>query len=222
MLGALDKLHSLEPKMLHGNLTVDAVQVSQDKPNHHSVDFKMKDLSKCHPVSQPQKSYCRFAAPEVTREEKSVTTAADIWSLGILVYYLIGDGKFPYQDWTEFTSSVKLSEQLSDIGTILTEGPQANFFGSEARDFLEKCLCAKPSDRWSAKELVGHPWIDNQINKRAKHLADLQHVRVSFVKRACQNYKSIKHATKYEMALYRALVAYECLDEDIPAYDDMF
>ena len=45
---------------------------------------------------------------------------------------------------------------------------------------------------------------------------------LSFTRNACQNYRYLKHATKYELALFRILVGHEILDEQVEQYDKMF
>ncbi|KAI4355878.1 hypothetical protein L6164_004607 [Bauhinia variegata] len=79
--------------------------------------------------------------------------AGDIWSLGvsILEFYM---GRFPFAvgrqgDWASLMCAICMSQP-----------PEAPATASrEFRDFISRCLQRDPSRRWTALQLLGHPFV---------------------------------------------------------------
>lgn len=92
-----------------------------------------------------------FMAPEVARGEQQ-GFEADIWAFGCLVIEMV-TGADP---WTGSTDPVSLlyqigfSEDVPEIPALLSE---------DARDFLGKCLARDPRQRWTAEQLLRHPFL---------------------------------------------------------------
>ncbi|XP_056176881.1 mitogen-activated protein kinase kinase 2 isoform X3 [Syzygium oleosum] len=83
---------------------------------------------------------------------------SDIWSLG-LVLLECATGKFPYtppdqqEGWTNF---YELMEAIVDHPPPSASSDQ---FSSEFCSFISACVQQDPKNRWSASELMGHPFI---------------------------------------------------------------
>ncbi|XP_039166079.1 mitogen-activated protein kinase kinase 2-like [Eucalyptus grandis] len=83
---------------------------------------------------------------------------SDIWSLG-LVLLECATGKFPYtppdqqEGWTNF---YELMEAIVDHPPPSAASDQ---FSSEFCSFISACVQQDPKKRWSANELMGHPFI---------------------------------------------------------------
>ncbi|KAL2328371.1 hypothetical protein Fmac_021798 [Flemingia macrophylla] len=92
-----------------------------------------------------------FMAPEVVRGEDQ-GCASDIWSLGCtLIEMATGDAPWP-----------NVADPFSVLYYIAysSEVPQIpRFLSQEARDFLGKCLRRNPQERWTASELLKHPFV---------------------------------------------------------------
>ncbi|GAB4859443.1 hypothetical protein Ancab_010909 [Ancistrocladus abbreviatus] len=95
-----------------------------------------------------------FMAPEVARGEEQ-GYPSDIWSLGCTVIEMT-TGKSP---WGSNNADNPVSviyrigysgESVPEIGGVLSE---------EAKDFLSKCLRRDPKERWTASQLLQHPFI---------------------------------------------------------------
>ncbi|XP_071800919.1 mitogen-activated protein kinase kinase kinase 4-like [Asterias amurensis] len=96
-----------------------------------------------------------YMAPEVITQtgkgKKGYGRAADIWSLGCVVVEM-ATGKRP---WHEFDHDFPIIFKVGD-GAIpyITDNISA-----ECRDFLSKCLVHQPMERWSANQLLDHPFL---------------------------------------------------------------
>ena len=88
--------------------------------------------------------------------------AGDIWSLGvsILEFYV---GRFPFAvgrqgDWASLMCAICMSQP-----------PEAPATASmEFRDFISRCLQREPSQRWSATQLLSHPFIAQDAGHQNK------------------------------------------------------
>ncbi|OAY82410.1 Mitogen-activated protein kinase kinase kinase A [Ananas comosus] len=93
-----------------------------------------------------------FMAPEVARGEEQ-GTPADIWALGCTVLEMAA-GRAP---WPEFSDPVAalhhigFSAQVPEIPLWLPE---------EGEDFVRKCLRRDPGERWTAEQLLRHPFLE--------------------------------------------------------------
>ncbi|CAL1354175.1 unnamed protein product [Linum trigynum] len=93
-----------------------------------------------------------FMAPEVARGEEQ-GFAADVWAVGCTVIEM-ATGRNP---WAEFGDDPVSA--LYRIG-FSNEAPEVpSWLSEEAADFVAKCLMKNPRERWSAKELLDHPFL---------------------------------------------------------------
>ncbi|CAI5980077.1 unnamed protein product [Closterium sp. NIES-64] len=93
-----------------------------------------------------------WMAPEVGRGEQQ-TPAVDIWSLGCTVLEM-ATGRPAWSDVTGGMFSVLYAVSCTDaMPRIAAEVPAA------VRGFIECCLRRNPSERWTAAELLAHPFL---------------------------------------------------------------
>ncbi|KAH0744802.1 hypothetical protein KY290_032795 [Solanum tuberosum] len=93
-----------------------------------------------------------FMAPEVARGEEQ-GCPADIWGLGCTIIEIATGGS----PWTNVTNSASLLYKIAFSG----QSPEIpKFLSLQARDFLSKCLIRDPRERWTAKELLKHPFLE--------------------------------------------------------------
>ncbi|KAL9847387.1 serine/threonine-protein kinase PAK 1-like [Geothlypis trichas] len=90
----------------------------------------------------------------------------DIWSLGIVGIEMI-EQEPPY--WSE--SSDTAQRLIATVGTPKLRQPK--LLSALLRDFLSCCLQTDEEQRWSAKELLQHPFVTSA--KPASILAPLIH-----------------------------------------------
>ncbi|KAK3040450.1 hypothetical protein RJ639_028699 [Escallonia herrerae] len=97
-----------------------------------------------------------FMAPEVARGEDQ-GFPADTWALGCTVIEM-ATGRPP---WPIVNDPMSVLYRIAFSGE-LPEFP--DFLSSQARDFLSKCLRRDPKERWTAKQLLKHPFLEEFIS----------------------------------------------------------
>ncbi|XP_043693150.1 mitogen-activated protein kinase kinase kinase 18-like [Telopea speciosissima] len=93
-----------------------------------------------------------FMAPEVARGDEQ-SFPADVWALGCTVIEM-ATGRPPWPDVSDPVSAlhrIAFSSDMPDFPSLLSE---------EAKDFLSKCLKRNPKERWTADQLLKHPFLD--------------------------------------------------------------
>ncbi|KAJ7948140.1 putative Mitogen-activated protein kinase kinase kinase [Quillaja saponaria] len=93
-----------------------------------------------------------FMAPEVARgEEQGYPT--DIWALGCTIIEM-ATGVAPWPNVADPVSvlyRIAYSRELPEIPSILSD---------QAKDFLRNCLRRNPKERWTASQLLKHPFLE--------------------------------------------------------------
>ncbi|KAF5946830.1 hypothetical protein HYC85_017058 [Camellia sinensis] len=94
-----------------------------------------------------------FMAPEVVRGEKQMLLA-DVWALGCTIIEMA----------TGFHPWPKVNDPVLTLYTIgfSEEVPKfPTWFSEKAKDFPKKCLGRDSKERWTGKELLRHPFLDD-------------------------------------------------------------
>ena len=100
-----------------------------------------------------------FMSPEACRGE-TVSSASDIWSLGVTAHKLL-TGEFPYaSNVTAYFLISRLRTGEGGFGPVCLEREGSAIHGdSLAVSFLAACWAREGSDRWTAEELLAHPYL---------------------------------------------------------------
>lgn len=156
VLSGLEYLHS--HKIIHRDLKPSNILVNQE------MEIKISDFGVSKVMQRtldPCNSYvgtCAYMSPERFDPDSHGSNyngyAGDIWSLGLTLLELYV-GHFPYlapgqrPDWATLMCAICFGEPPS-----LPEGTSENF-----RNFVECCLQKDSSKRWSATQLLAHPFL---------------------------------------------------------------
>ncbi|XP_065859967.1 mitogen-activated protein kinase kinase kinase 18-like [Euphorbia lathyris] len=96
-----------------------------------------------------------FVSPEVARGEEQ-GSPADVWALGCTIIEM-ATGKIPWSEYTDDPISalykIGFSQEMPEFPMWLSE---------KGTDFLSKCLTRDPRERWTTKELLDHPFLDEK------------------------------------------------------------
>ncbi|KAE8633345.1 hypothetical protein XENTR_v10001853 [Xenopus tropicalis] len=150
VLKALNHIH--HHRAVHRDIKSPNVMLTK-KGNIKLIDFGLcwdldPQTGKCNQVD----GTAHWMAPEAFRRrdrEPEFDNKCDIWSLGITAIEM-AEGKTPYAD----------QELVSDL-IINNDSPRliSRTWSQTFVSFLESCLEKDPSRRWSAEELLQHPFI---------------------------------------------------------------
>jgi serine/threonine protein kinase len=95
---------------------------------------------------------CSYVAPEILRGDK-YGTEVDIWSMGVICYVLLA-GYPPFYD----EDQKKLFRKIKEGKYHFHQDYWAST-SPDAMDMIRKMLCVNQRERWSATQLLSHPWI---------------------------------------------------------------
>ena len=102
-----------------------------------------------------------YWAPEVLKG--SYSSACDVWSLGVILYFILSS-RHPFNSETLQST---LSNSLK--GFFSFSGPEWEKVSSEAKDLISKMLVVHPSSRISLAKALGHKWfLLNSEHQKAK------------------------------------------------------
>ncbi|XP_041003106.1 mitogen-activated protein kinase kinase kinase 18-like [Juglans microcarpa x Juglans regia] len=93
-----------------------------------------------------------YMAPEVARGEEQ-GFPCDIWAIGCTIIEMATGGA----PWPKVADPVTVLYQIAYSGE-LPEFP--SFLSEQAKDFLDKCLRRCPKERWTASQLLKHPFLE--------------------------------------------------------------
>jgi calcium/calmodulin-dependent protein kinase I len=93
-----------------------------------------------------------YVAPEILRGDQ-YGAEVDIWSLGVITYVLLA-GYPPFYD----DDQRKLFKKIKEARYYFHEDYWSGI-SPEAIDIIRKMICLDQKQRWTASQLLQHPWI---------------------------------------------------------------
>lgn len=147
---ALAYLHSREEKVFHRDVTCSNILYESEAEDSKVLlcDFGVSKVS--DGAAKTRVGTKGYMAPEILQGH-SYDEKCDIWSLGIVTYYMLA-GEFP------FPTSEMEAVQVKKMKTGQYSCP--SYFSPEVKDFIACCLVGDPNARKSAFELLQHPWLN--------------------------------------------------------------
>ena len=121
------------------------------------TDVKISFLVACKNVTvsregQPEKitTTCgttHTVAPEVLRHQPYDPFAADVWSCGVVLYFLLNNGRYPF-DGANTTKHILHDDRRPCTSSVPVE----------ARELIDRMLDNNPDTRITIRDVLGHPW----------------------------------------------------------------
>ncbi|XP_054145767.1 serine/threonine-protein kinase PAK 3-like [Melozone crissalis] len=153
-LKALDFLHS--NNVIHRDVKSDNILLGMDG------SVKLTDFGLCAQLSSERSTRCTmlgspyWVAPEIVKR-KEYDTQVDIWALGIVAIEML-EGEPPY-----FKESPIQAQRLiarNRYPPLRMPSKMSILFHA----FLHSCLDTNPSIRWTARELLQHPFLRTAVS----------------------------------------------------------
>ena len=156
VLSAVEYMHS--QKICHRDIKPDNIMFSEenDLSSIKIIDF---GLSAQHLNYLSNNDYCGtfiYMAPEQI-EKKLYHYSVDIWSIGILMYMLLNNGRHPFYQKNEKEEDFIKKIKIGKLNFI-------NKLSYMAKHLNHKLCEANPSWRYSANLAMKHPWITRNPN----------------------------------------------------------
>uniref|UniRef100_A0A8C6S1X4 Protein kinase domain-containing protein n=1 Tax=Neogobius melanostomus TaxID=47308 RepID=A0A8C6S1X4_9GOBI len=174
----------------HFDLKPENIMLSEkaSQPNIKLIDFGLAQR-----LEQEYRSTSgtpQYIAPEVIKYEP-LSTAADMWSIGVITYILLS-GRSPFQGHTN-------EETLRNVIALQYEFEEGSFKTTSdmAKDFIQKLLVLSPGDRMTAAECLLHPWIQPITRKQAAK----RHHSINM-----KNFKKFNAKRKWKMSMNTVLM----------------
>ncbi|XP_029519143.1 death-associated protein kinase 2-like [Oncorhynchus nerka] len=120
-------------------------------------DIKIIDFGLAHCLQSGEEYRCmsgtpQYISPEVINYEP-LSTAVDMWSIGVITYILLS-GLSPFQGDTDeetLRNIIALNYKFDDHHFSMTS--------AMAKDFIQKLFVKDQNERMTAEECLHHPWI---------------------------------------------------------------
>ena len=136
-----------ENNILHGNLKLSNILISLNKINNISIKLSDFGLNKKQEITKNKVVINLAMAPEIL-ENGNFSNKSDIWSLGIIIYFLLFN-EYPYKGETE----IQLNKDIHSNKIIKKSE------NKELNDLLNKMLCIDYNKRISWKEYFNHSFF---------------------------------------------------------------
>ena len=147
IINCIDYLHKL--KIAHRDLKAENIIIEQNKKEIKLIDF---GLSNTYENGQLLSTACGspiYAAPEMLEGKLYKGSTVDIWSAGVILYYMLC-GTFPFEDVSNDNLYRKIIKGKFDIPKSISKN---------AKDLINKILVVSPSKRINIKDIKKHPWV---------------------------------------------------------------
>ena len=149
---AINFIHSFG--VIHRDLKLENVLLTDDS---NKINIRLSDFGLSKIISPNEK--CKdpygtiiYAAPEIL-EGKSYDKSVDIWSLGIITFFLLC-GYLPFND----KNSKEIVRQIVKEPVVFKQKIWKNK-SNEAKDFVDKLLQKDPEKRINISQVLDHSWF---------------------------------------------------------------
>jgi serine/threonine protein kinase len=172
VLGALEYMHS--KRVAHRDLKPENLLLAHQK---ELLPVKLADFGFSKYVLK--KNGCRtlcgtpgYLAPEILERWPSYDVKCDIWSVGVILFLLLG-GYLPFDDDDEDRVFDKTRNGQYDFRPRYWRR-----ISTGAKDLVSQCLTINPNKRLSASGALGHAWMKSGEAELSTHQVDVDKLKV--------------------------------------------
>jgi len=160
--GILDGLQHMHEKLgvVHRDLKIENILVS-DHEEPKLIDF---NLSFFWNTTELQTKYCGtvvYCAPEIVSGIPYTGPPQDVWSLGVVLFYMIFN-RFPFSSEKK-DKKEKRKSLMKRIAACDYQFPNDKKVSNEVLNLLTAMLQMDPSKRPSINEIRKHPWFKLEL-----------------------------------------------------------
>jgi 5'-AMP-activated protein kinase catalytic alpha subunit len=152
IINCIDYLHKL--KISHRDLKAENIIIEQKIREIKLLDFGLSNTFENGLLTTACGSPI-YAAPEMLDGKPYKGSTVDIWSAGIILYYMLC-GNFPFEDVSNDRLYKKILNGKFSVPKTMSK---------EAKDLINKILVVNPKKRITVKNIKNHPWILNYLQK---------------------------------------------------------
>mmetsp|Transcript_7856 Transcript_7856/g.12467 ORF Transcript_7856/g.12467 Transcript_7856/m.12467 type:complete len:836 (-) Transcript_7856:441-2948(-) len=180
---ALAFLHDLG--IVHSDLKPENLMLTSKNPNNAVVQLVDFGCARYVPESIPSESVSRdsnrqadpsspmastpaYCPPEVfgCKRCKDIVPSFDMWSLGVIVFALL-TGTHPF-DLENDASNQELERRIVEGEMPNLDGKEYSFLSDDAKDVILGLMNMEPEKRWTACQVLEHPWVQGKTAKSRK------------------------------------------------------
>ena len=151
-----------EKNIIHGNLKPSNILLSLNKSNINKMNFKISDfrINELRDIKKMNLNNFQITmSPEVLKGEKYlISTKSDIWSLGIIIYYML---------FKEFPYIINNKNNAQEI-EIEINNKLKQIYEVKLNDLMNKMLVININKRISWEEYFNHPFFNIKSNQNIK------------------------------------------------------
>ncbi|XP_066259138.1 tribbles homolog 2 [Euwallacea similis] len=127
--------------------------------NPEQTNLKLESFEDAVMLEQPESDWLQdkrgcpaYVSPEILKAGQYSGKAADMWSLGVILYTMLV-GRYPFND-AGTTVHASLFARISSCCYIIPE-----CVSPKARCLIRSLLRKEPSERISSEDILYHPWL---------------------------------------------------------------
>lgn len=132
-------------------------QSTEDDAEIKIADFGLAKLVKGDSLMQTACGTPGYVAPEIL-EGKPYGSEVDLWSLGVIAYILLC-GFPPFYDENNAALFATIKSGVYDFPS-----PYWDCVSASAKDLIARLLVVDPKKRYTARQVLSHPWIEEIHN----------------------------------------------------------
>ena len=178
-------------KIINRGLALENILVSEIRDNMPTVKigyFGTSILADKNAIEIENKNESFYLPPEAIGYKNKYSEKSDIWSCGVIMYFLLS-ARPPFIGKDEEEKNNNILKEKFDL-----EKPPFDIISQECKDLLKLLLKSNPDERPSAADVLKNPWF---IKKSSKLL--FTHIsREKIIRKILNNIKTYKNVSIFQ------------------------